>query len=60
MLHILQTELGFTEHLGQGDVACDQRVAEEEALLASGHEGHLSKHAIGFGDPSFFAACLLI
>lgn len=37
--HTPDRALRVTEHLGQGDIAYDQRVAGEAALLASGHGG---------------------
>lgn len=61
--HTPDRALRVTEHLGQGDIAYDQRVAGEAALLASGHGGwggHLSKCAAGFGESFRFLlhACL--
>lgn len=52
VVHTPGRALRLTEHLGQGDMAYDQRVAGE-ASLASGHGGHLSKRAAGLGNPFF-------
>lgn len=59
--HTPDRALRVTKHLGQGDIAYDQRVAGEAALLASGHGGWGGTSAsvqLGLGNPFVFCCTL--